>query len=144
MNDAELAFEYDGFEEPLKLLLENTKLDDRDLRLKVICLCVENHDLLEIRIKTLQVLQEHEPNVWSVSAELLKQWMVSTPTPVRDRIAREEMSKALDIFNALSEVLCRCPHFKSRHGFTLRLEIDDSGTPLVKCAVCHKLQVTTD
>ncbi|EXJ80811.1 hypothetical protein A1O3_07095 [Capronia epimyces CBS 606.96] len=77
MEVAALAFEYDGFEEPLQLLYENTRPDDCDLRLKVTGLCVENHDLLETRTKTLEVLQDHEPNVWHVSVELFKRWTSS-------------------------------------------------------------------
>lgn len=78
MRDAEIAFEMDGFEEPARLLYENTSVDDRDLRFKVTQLCVENYDLLEIRSKTLAILQEHEPNVWHVTAELLKRWEEDT------------------------------------------------------------------
>ncbi len=67
MRDAQVAFDMDGFEETAKLLFENTRDDDSDLRLKLTRLCVENHHLLEIRPKTLKILQDHEPKVWHVT-----------------------------------------------------------------------------
>ncbi|KIW55927.1 hypothetical protein PV05_04636 [Exophiala xenobiotica] len=72
MRDAKSAYDMDGFEDPLRLLYESTRADDTDLRFKVTCLCVENHDILELRKKTIEVIKEHEGNVWSVSGELLK------------------------------------------------------------------------
>lgn len=90
MKDAETACDYDGFDEPLRLLYENTPLDDRGLRFQATCLCVTSHDALAIRPKTLQVLQQHEPNVWSVSVEMLKRWKVLGPSFWRKANSDEE------------------------------------------------------
>ena len=75
LKDAQVAYEMDGFHDPLRLLYDNTSPDDRGLRFEVTRLCVENHDLLEIRGKTVKVIEEHEPNVWNFFVELLKRWV---------------------------------------------------------------------
>ncbi|KAG9780211.1 hypothetical protein KCU88_g3777, partial [Aureobasidium melanogenum] len=80
MRDAQVAFGHDWFQEPLRLLYENTPFADRGLRFQATCLCVENYDQLEERTKTLQVLQKHEPNVCSVAVEVLKRWKSSQPS----------------------------------------------------------------
>ncbi|KAL2443656.1 hypothetical protein ABEF95_009494 [Exophiala dermatitidis] len=85
MRDAKIAFGHDWFEVPLRLLYENTPLADRGLRFQATCLCVENYDCLDHQTKTLQVLQEHEPNVWSVAVEVLKQWKSSDQSHSRTK-----------------------------------------------------------
>lgn len=137
MRDAEVAFDLDGFEGPLQLLYEDTRPDDRDLRFRVTCLCVQQHDLLEIRTKTVEVLQEHEGNAWGVSVKLLKAWMVSPPVPLRDKIARGEISKAINKFNKEGRDILSCRGlYQSLPRHDIRLGIDESGALRSWCATC--------
>ena len=61
------------FAEPLKVMYEATRSDDFYLRIPVTRSCLLNHlDVVKCE-KTLAVIQEYEPNVWSVAVPILEE-----------------------------------------------------------------------
>ncbi|KAJ9606899.1 hypothetical protein H2200_008909 [Cladophialophora chaetospira] len=136
MRDAQVAFDMDGFEQPAELLYENTRMDDRDLRFKVTQLCIENHDLLEIRPKTLAVLQHHEPNVWHVTVELMRRWASDlSPGNTLTKGFRRRLEKAVkDCNDKIAEKFRLCEH----HGWqkTSKLKLENDGSLTFTCPDC--------
>ncbi|KAK7887592.1 hypothetical protein LTR67_009493 [Exophiala xenobiotica] len=132
MTDAKLAFEMDGFEDPLRLLYESTRSDDRDLRFEVTCLCVENHDLLEIRKKTIAVMREHEPNVWSVSVELLKR-LAADSTSEKCSGKKMRLGKIVKLFNRRAASM-DCDHMVYIN--TVRAAVVSPSSIGIKCPIC--------
>lgn len=130
MEHAKVAFDLDGFEEPMQLLYENTRVDDRELRFKLTKLCVENYDLLEIRDKTLAVLQEHEPNVWNVSVEIMKDWYAER---------NSDLKKAVDECNRIARQKI-CAHSFQYPIIELALEEDMS--LVMTCSICAAGRLT--
>ncbi|KIW91756.1 uncharacterized protein Z519_07724 [Cladophialophora bantiana CBS 173.52] len=61
----------DQLAEPLRVMYESTHATDEHLRLPVTTLCIRNHDTLSKA--AVQVIQEHEHNVWSVTVHLLQE-----------------------------------------------------------------------
>ncbi|KAK5467447.1 hypothetical protein LTS15_000420 [Exophiala xenobiotica] len=131
MTDAKLAFEMDGFEDPLRLLYESTRSDDRNLRFEVTCLCVENHDLLEIRKKTFAVMREHEPNVWSVSVELLKR-LATDSTSEKSSGKKMRLGKMVKLFNRRATSM-DCDHMVYIN--TVRAAVVSPSSIGIKCPI---------
>jgi hypothetical protein len=68
---AETAYELDGFEEPLATMFDNTPTSDKELRLPVINMCLENPYALRPRQPTVRVLNEAMGGTWEVVTLLL-------------------------------------------------------------------------
>ncbi|KAK4939980.1 hypothetical protein LTR10_019832 [Elasticomyces elasticus] len=134
MRDARLAYEMDGFDDVLQLLYENTSPGDRGLRFDVTRLCVENHDLLEIRKKTVEVIEEHQPDVWTFTVELLKRW-------ARDSASGGALEETIKLYKLVKQVskcnekqcLTGCGHTALVSQMRLKLE---GGELSIICPVC--------
>lgn len=125
MRDAQVAFAMDGFEEPAELLYQNTREDDNDLRLKVTQLCIENHDQLGGRPKTVAVFQHHETKVWNVTIELMKRWAANiTPHSKSFVVLRHWMESAVEDCNIRKAGLWDCGHITYSNTARLKLEGD--------------------
>jgi hypothetical protein len=60
----------DGFDEPLNVMFENTHPNNVELRLTVTRICLSNYSQIKGRSKTVQILKDHEPNVWNVFIQM--------------------------------------------------------------------------
>ena len=136
MRDADLAYDMDGFEDPLRLLYESTRSDDTDLRFEVTCLCVENHDILEFRKKTVEVMREHEPNVWSVSVELLKRLATSSTSVTSEGGSTKKLrlGKAVKLCNRRVAKM-DCYHMVNVN--TVRAAVVGPSSVVIKCPTCE-------
>ena len=134
MDAAETAFDMDGFEEVADLVYNNTRVDDRDIRFRLTQLCVENYDLLEIRSKTVAVIEHHQPNVWNVTVELMKRW-ASDVSPQNTLVMsfRRRLEKAVGECNR-KRAVGGCQHI----GYTnaARLKVEDDGSLTIPCPHC--------
>ncbi len=131
MRDANMAYDMDGFEDPLRLLYESTRSDDTDLRFEVTCLCVENHDILEFRKKTVEVVREHEPNVWSVSVELLKR-LATSSTSEGGSTKKLRLGKAVKLCNRRVAKM-DCNHMVNVN--TVRAAVVGPSSVVIKCPI---------
>jgi len=135
---AESAFDLDGFEEAAEIVYDNTRVDDRDLRFKLTQLCVENYDLLEIRPKTIAVLEKHEPNVWNVTVELMKRW-ASDVSP-RNKLGMgffRKLEKVVKECNDKKYVqAATCTHHVYQFSNPKKLKLEEDGSLTMVCLNC--------
>ncbi|KIV84352.1 hypothetical protein PV11_00136 [Exophiala sideris] len=131
MRDAQVAYEMDGFDDPLRILYESTSPDDRGLRFEVTRLCVENHDLLEIRKKTVEVIEEYEPNVYNFFVEILKRLGGNSPVETTSEEAIKLYKKVSKCNKKLREQNCMHRALVSQ----MRL-IMNGGELNIICPVC--------
>ncbi|KAK5206991.1 hypothetical protein LTR96_009376 [Exophiala xenobiotica] len=133
MEAANLAYDMDGFEDPLRLLYESTRCDDSDLRFEVTCLCVENYDVLEFKKKTVEVMKDHEPNVWSVSVELLKR-LATSSTSEGGSSKKLRLGKVVKLCNRRAAKM-DCNHMVDVS--TVRAAVVSPSSVVIKCPVCE-------
>ncbi|KIW19559.1 hypothetical protein PV08_00132 [Exophiala spinifera] len=84
LNEARLAYDLDGFDEPLRIVYESTRVDDKDLRFEVTCLCIEYSDLKTLPEMTAAVFEEYNPGFWNFSIEVNKRKGNRIKTAVKD------------------------------------------------------------
>ncbi|KAK6371603.1 uncharacterized protein PV06_01370 [Exophiala oligosperma] len=122
IDHAKLVYGMDGFEEPLRVVYESTREDDKDLRFQVTCLCIENCGLLARREKTAAVVEEYNPHLWAVSVEVNKRKM--------------SITRAVDDLN--DELHLRgCKHLVPMKRMSLKVSTqDDVHSITMKCQLC--------
>lgn len=139
---AQVAFAFEGFEEPLQLMFESTHAHDIPLRLEVTRLCLANYDsLIEDRKKTLEVVKENEPNVFNVYVPLLgplmqvKERLEVSQDSLEATMARLEIvqSAGLELASTLKTIGIQCCH---RQSVRLR-EVESKDGTLLTIKICY-------